>query len=66
MSIDLNDAHRAPDPTGYQIEHREEGGEVVALVLRRLTDGEVVGEFGDRDSIDAAVAAQAEVSQADG
>lgn len=60
MTVDLDDAHREPDPTGYAIRHKENGAEVVALILLRLADWSVVGEFKTRDELDAAVAADKE------
>lgn len=55
--INLADAHKDPDPTGYRITHADEGGVTVGLVLWRISDGANLGTFGSRDELDAAAAA---------
>lgn len=53
--IDLDAAHRTADPTGYRIEHvYDDASVVVALRLTRIEDDAVIGDFTDRDALDAA------------
>lgn len=57
--IDLDAAHATADPTGYRITHvhDDDGDQVVALRLTRISDDKAIGDFTDRAELDAAAEA---------